>query len=128
MGLMRRVFSSLCLMTEEESAFENLCTEIMSRLGAIFKADLCIDNGHKYLEEHSKVTKLWVFGWRKMNKNDVEVQRGEKDRGLFPGTVSAITLEECGKPWRLLQDYRYQHMFEEAASGIKFQIFTATKA
>jgi hypothetical protein len=63
-----------------------------------------------------------------MNKNDVEVERGEKDRGLFPGTVSAITLEECGKPRRLLQDYRYQHMFEEAAFGIKFQIFTATKA
>jgi hypothetical protein len=34
---------------------------------------------------------------------------------------------ECGKPRRLLQDCRYQNIFEEASSGIKFQIFTATK-
>jgi hypothetical protein len=62
MGLMRRVFSSFCLIREEESAFEYSCTEVMSRLGRIFKVHLCIDNSHKYLEEHSKVYKALSFG------------------------------------------------------------------
>jgi len=58
MDLMRRVFISFCLRREEESAFENSYTEIMSRIGTIFEADLCIDNGHTYLEEHLRFTKL----------------------------------------------------------------------
>jgi hypothetical protein len=49
-------------MREEKSAFDNLCIEVMSRIGTIFKADLCIDNGHKYLEENSKAIKLRGFG------------------------------------------------------------------
>jgi len=52
-------------MREEESAFENSCTDVQTRDN--IRGDLCIDNAHKYFEEHSKVYKALSF-W--MAKNE----------------------------------------------------------